>query len=326
VSRYLADRLLQSFIVLVVMSFVIFWLMGLMPGDPIDLMISADPKLTPDDAIRLRELHGLDRPISERYVNWLGSAINGDLGFSRLHAKPVLTILWPALGNTVLLLGISFIVSVLLALPAGIYAAIKQYSAPDYLINLAAFAGISIPSFWLALLLITLFSVILGVLPASGTENIGGLTGFWDTAKFLVLPIATLTIASIGSHTRFVRAAVIETMRQDYIRTARAKGASEVRVILHHVLRNALIPVVTIIALDFGYLFSGALIVETIFAYPGMGKLIFDAIMGNDFNLAMIAFLFATILTLLGNLLADIAYGWLDPRISYGESNESSGA
>ena len=199
-SRYLADRLLQSFIVLVVMSFVIFWLMGLMPGDPIDLMISADPKLTPDDAIRLRELHGLDRPISERYVNWLGSAINGDLGFSRLHAKPVLTVLWPALGNTVLLLGISFIVSVLLALPAGIYAAIKQYSAPDYLINLAAFAGISIPSFWLALLLITLFSVILGVLPASGTENIGGLTGFWDTAKFLVLPIATLTIASIGSH------------------------------------------------------------------------------------------------------------------------------
>ena len=325
-SRYLADRLLQSFIVLVVMSFVIFWLMGLMPGDPIDLMISADPKLTPDDAIRLRKLHGLDRPISERYVNWLGSAINGDLGFSRLHVKPVLTVLWPALGNTVLLLGISFIVSVLLALPAGIYSAIKQYSAPDYLINLAAFAGISIPSFWLALLLITLFSVILGILPASGTENIGGLTGFWDTAKFLVLPIATLTIASIGSHTRFVRAAVVETMRQDYIRTARAKGASEVRVILHHVLRNALIPVVTIIALDFGYLFSGALIVETIFAYPGMGKLIFDAIMGNDFNLAMIAFLFATILTLLGNLLADIAYGWLDPRISYGESNESSGA
>jgi len=306
--------------VLAIMSFVVFWLMGLMPGDPIDLMISADPKLTPDDAIRLRELHGLDRPISERYLNWLGGALIGDLGFSRLHAKPVLTVLWPALGNTVILLGISFIVSILLALPAGIYAAIKQYSTPDYIVNLAAFAGISIPSFWLALLLITLFSVILGILPASGTENIGGVTSVWDTAKFLILPIATLIIASVGSHTRFVRAAVIETMRQDYIRTARAKGASEVRVVLYHALRNALIPVVTIIALDFGYLFSGALIVETIFAYPGMGKLMVDAIMGNDFNLAMIAFLFATVLILLGNLLADIAYGWLDPRISYGET------
>jgi len=319
VARYLLDRLLQSLIVLAMMSFVIYWLMGLMPGDPIDLMISADPKLTAQDAIRLRELYGLDRPITERYVNWLTAAIGGDFGFSRLHVKPVLTVLWPALGNTVILLGISFILSVLLALPAGIYAAIRQYTGTDYLINLAAFAGISIPSFWLALLLITLFSVILGVLPASGTETIGGLSSFWDSAKFLILPIATLTIASIGSHTRFVRAAMMETMRQDFIRTARAKGATEARVVWHHALRNALIPVVTILALDFGFLFSGALITETIFAYPGMGKLIFDAIMGNDFNLAMVAFMFATVLTLLGNLVADIAYGWLDPRISYGE-------
>ncbi|MFP6712594.1 MAG: ABC transporter permease [Rhodospirillales bacterium] len=318
-ARYLLDRLLQSLIVLAMMSFVIYWLMGLMPGDPIDLMISADPKLTAQDAIRLRELYGLDRPITERYVNWLTAAIGGDFGFSRLHVKPVLTVLWPALGNTVILLGISFILSVLLALPAGIYAAIRQYTGTDYLINLAAFAGISIPSFWLALLLITLFSVILGVLPASGTETIGGLSSFWDSAKFLILPIATLTIASIGSHTRFVRAAMMETMRQDFIRTARAKGATEARVVWHHALRNALIPVVTILALDFGFLFSGALITETIFAYPGMGKLIFDAIMGNDFNLAMVAFMFATVLTLLGNLVADIAYGWLDPRISYGE-------
>ena len=303
------------------MSFVIYWLMGLMPGDPIDLMISADPKLTTDDAIRLRALYGLDQPITERYLNWLSAASTGDFGFSRLHAKPVLNVLWPALSNTIVLLGNSFILSLILALPAGIYAAIRQYSFADYAVNLAAFAGISVPSFWLALLLITLFSVILGILPASGTEIIGaGLTGVWDTAKFLILPIATLTISSIGSHTRFVRAAMIETMRQDYIRTARAKGASETRVVLKHAFRNAMIPVATIIALDFGFLFSGALIVETIFAYPGMGKLIFDAIMGNDFNLAMIAFLFATILTLLGNLIADLAYGWLDPRITTGAS------
>jgi peptide/nickel transport system permease protein len=326
VARYLIDRLLQSVIVLALMSFVIYWLMGLMPGDPIDLMISADPKLTTDDAIRLRALYGLDKPITERYLNWLSAAFFGDFGFSRLHAKPVLNVLWPALSNTIVLLGISFILSLIFALPAGIYAAIRQYSFADYAVNLAAFAGISVPSFWLALLLITLFSVILGILPASGTEIIGaGLTGMWDTAKFLILPIATLAISSIGSHTRFVRAAMIETMRQDYIRTARAKGANETRVVLKHAFRNAMIPVATIIALDFGFLFSGALIVETIFAYPGMGKLIFDAIMGNDFNLAMIAFLFATILTLLGNLIADLAYGWLDPRITTG-TNDGGGS
>ncbi len=302
------------------MSFVIYWLMGLMPGDPIDLMISADPKLTPADAEHLRGLYGLDKPITERYLNWLTAAMNGDLGFSRLHAKPVFSVLWPALQNTVILLGVSFVLSVALALPLGILAAVRQYSKYDYLVNLVAFAGISIPSFWLALLLITVFSVVLGILPASGSGSLelsSGLADLWDKAKFLVLPITTLIIASIGSHTRFVRAAMVEAMRQDYIRTARAKGASEGRVILKHALRNALIPVVTIIALDFGYLFSGALIVETIFAYPGMGKLIFDAIMGNDFNLAMIAFLFATVLTLAGNLLADLAYGWLDPRINY---------
>ena len=302
------------------MSFVIYWLMGLMPGDPIDLMISADPKLTPADAERLRGLYGLDKPIAERYFYWLSAALGGDLGFSRLHAKPVLTVLWPALQNTVVLLGISFILSVALALPLGILAAIRQYTKYDYLVNLIAFAGISIPSFWLALLLITFFSVMLGVLPASGSGSLelsSGVAELWDKAKFLILPIATLIIASIGSHTRFVRAAMIEVMRQDYIRTARAKGAGEGRVILKHALRNAMIPVATIIALDFGYLFSGTLIIETIFAYPGMGKLIFDAIMGNDFNLAMITFLFATVLTLAGNLLADLAYGWLDPRINY---------
>ena len=172
------------------------------------------------------------------------------------------------------------------------------------------------PAFWLGLLLIIVFSVILGVLPAGGTETVGG-AGFWDRAKYLVLPVANLTLASVGGHTRYMRAAMMETLRQDYIRTARAKGAGRARVVLGHALRNAMIPVVTIIALQFGYLFSGALITETIFAYPGMGKLIFDSIMGNDFNLALVALLFATLVTLIGNLLADVAYAWLDPRITY---------
>jgi peptide/nickel transport system permease protein len=319
VVRYLLNRLIQSVIVLAVMSFVIYGLMGLMPGDPVDLMITADPKITSEDAARLRELYSLDKPITERYGNWLASALSGDLGFSRLHARPVLDVLGPAMGNTVVLLGLSFLLALAIALPAGVIAATRPYSKLDYAINAAAFAGISVPPFWLALLLIIVFAVILGVLPAGGMGALSGAAGLWDNARYLVLPVASLTIASIGGHTRYMRAAMIETLRQDYIRTARAKGLGEIKVVLGHGLRNALIPVVTIIALDFGYLFSGALITETIFAYPGMGKLIFDSIMGNDFNLALVALLFATLLTLIGNFLADAAYVCLDPRISFRE-------
>jgi len=317
-TRYLAERLLQSIVVIAVMSFVIYGLMGLMPGDPVDLMISADPKITSEDAARLRALYGLDKPIVERYGNWLEAALAGDFGYSRLHARPVLEVLGPALANTAVLMGLAFALSLAIALPAGIAAAMRPYSRLDYTVNLLAFAGISTPPFWLALLLILVFAVVLGILPAGGMGTVGG-GSIWDQARFLVLPVASLTIASIGGHTRYMRAAMIETLRQDYIRTARAKGLSESRVVVGHALRNALIPVVTIIALDFGTLFSGALVTETIFAYPGMGRLIFDAIMGNDFNLALVALLFATLLTLTANILADVGYVALDRRISFRE-------
>ncbi len=317
-ARFLFHRLWQSALVLALMSFVVYSLIGLMPGDPVDLMITADPKITAEDAARLRELYGLDKPIIERYGNWLAAALAGDFGYSRLYARPVMEALAPAMGNTLVLLGLSLVLALMIALPAGIAAAYRPYSRIDYAINMTAFAGLSVPPFWLALMLIIVFAVILGVLPAGGlgTHGVGGI---WDNARYLVLPVASLTIASIGGHTRYMRAAMIETLRQDYIRTARATGASEARVVFGHALRNALIPVVTIIALDFGYLFSGALITETIFAWPGMGRLIYDAIMGNDFNLALVALLLATVLTLIGNFLAAVAYVWLDPRVSFRE-------
>ncbi len=317
--RHIAGRLVQSVVVLGLMSFVIYGLIGLMPGDPIDLMISADPHMTSEDAARLRRLYGLDRPLVERYGNWLAAALSGDFGYSRLHAVPVPAVLLPALANTATLMGAAFLLSLAIGLPAGIAAAVRRHSAADYTINLLAFAGISVPPFWMALVLIIVFAVFLGVLPAGGVPT-GADEGFWQGARFAVLPVAALTIASVGGHTRYMRAAMIETLRQDYIRTARAKGLSRARVVLGHALRNALIPVVTIIALDFGYLFSGALVTETIFSYPGMGKLIFDAMKGNDFNLALVALLFATALTLIANLVADLAYLGLDPRISFGEA------
>jgi peptide/nickel transport system permease protein len=314
-SRYIAQRLTESVIVLFVMSFVIYALIGLMPGDPVDLMVSANPRATAEDAARLRALYGLDRPIGERYLAWLGAALQGDLGYSRLHSRPVLEVLWPRLGNTAALMGVSFILAILLALPAGIVAALRPRTATDTSINLVAFAGISMPPFWLAILLIILFAVVLGWLPAGGMPPSGA--GVGAQAAYLALPVATLTIVTVGGIVRFVRAAMIEALRQDYVRTAWAKGLAGRQVVLGHVLRNAMIPVVTILALNFGALFSGALITETMFGYLGMGKTIYDAILGNDFNLALVGLLLATATTLLANLAADLCYTWLDPRIAY---------
>ena len=314
-TRHLVLRLVQSLAGLALMSFVVYALIGLMPGDPIDLMISADPSLTSEDARRLKALHGLDRPIHERYLAWAKAALSGDLGYSRLQARPVLDALGPRLANTLVLMGTSFTLAVLIALPAGIAAARRAGGLVDRTIGVLCFAGVSLPAFWLALLLILLFAVALGWLPAGGTMTTGD-GGIADRARHLVLPVLTLTIASVAGYTRYLRAAMVEALREDYVRTARAKGISERRVVWHHALRNALIPVVTIMALEFGTLFSGALVTETMFAYLGMGKLIFDAIMGNDYNLALAGLLLATLVTLAANLCADLAYAWLDPRIA----------
>jgi peptide/nickel transport system permease protein len=316
VIRFIFSRLLQSCLVLLIMSFVIYLLIGLMPGDPIDLMLSADPNMTSADAARLRALQGMDQHIFIRWLNWLQAALTADFGYSRLYAAPAFAVLEPALWNTLKLLGASLLLSLLISIPCGISAALKPYSIRDYSINFIAFAGISIPVFWLGLMLIIVFAVLLNILPASGT---GSLTapGFWDSLRYLILPVATLTIGSVGGHTRFMRGAMLEVMRQDYIRTARAKGAGIGRIVYKHALRNAMLPVVTILALECGTLFSGALITETVFAWPGMGKLIYDSILGNDFNLALAALLMATSVTLLCNLIADLTYSWLDPRISH---------
>jgi peptide/nickel transport system permease protein len=316
-TRFLSVRFLQAMIVVLVMSFVVYSLIGLMPGDPIDIMLSGDPNMTAADAARLRALHGIDRPIYQRYLEWLGNAVGGDFGYSRQHNQPVLTILLPRLLNTLYLMIFAFLISVVVAIPAGVYAARHPRSLIDQAINLFCFAGISVPVFFLALLLIILFAVKLGILPASGTRTVGAQASFADQLRYLALPVLTLTIANIAQVTRYVRSGMIEVLREDYIRTARAKGADENRVVWRHALRNALIPTVTIMALECGTLLSGALITETMFAYLGMGKLIFDSILANDFNVALIGLLFACSVTLVLNLVADILYAALDPRISY---------
>lgn len=314
-AQFILRRLAQCFLVLLVMSFVIYNLIGLMPGDPIDIMIASNPGATPEVVARLRAIYGLDQPLMLRYWHWLTAALRGDFGFSRIHSQPVLEVLLPALWQTAKLLVSSFVISVVLAFALGILAALRPGGIVDGLVSLFAFAGISIPVFWLALMLILVFAVNLHWFPASGIANVGdGSLG--DQLRHLVMPVATLALANTGGFTRYVRASMIETLRMDHVRTARAKGAGAARVVLIHAFRNALIPVVTVMGLNFGTLFGGALLTETMFAQPGMGKMIYDSILGNDFNLALTGLLFATLVTLLSNLATDITYGALDPRIA----------
>jgi len=304
------SRLLQSLAVLLAMSFVVYGLMGMMPGDPIDLMIAGDPHLTAADAVRLKALYGLDRPWTERWLRWLLQVLQGELGYSRLYARPVMAAMGPAMLNTAILMGSSLLLALILALPLGLLAAMRRDSMLDRLVNLLSFASVSVPVFWLGLMLILVFAVRLEWLPASGMEEVGG----GGRLAHLILPVSALALAGLGQYARHMRAAMINEAGADYIRTARAKGCSPARVMLRHQLRNALLPVTTIVALEVGGLFSGALITETVFAWPGMGRLIYDAVMGNDFNLALSGLMLATVMTLIGSILADLAYRSLDPR------------
>jgi peptide/nickel transport system permease protein len=319
-SRYLAARAVQTVLTLLLMSLIVYVLIGLMPGDPIDMMIAGDPHMTSADASRLRTLYGLDKPLLERYLAWAAQALQGNFGYSRSFAQPVLDVLWPRLLNTLLLAGVAFALATAIALPLGIWAATRPRSRTDYLINLLCFAGISAPPFWLALMLITLFAVFLGWLPAGGMADTRPGTS-WPAAvvqqlRHLALPVATLTFVQLGAYTRYMRGAMIEVLRQDYVRTARAKGAPERVVLWGHAFANALAPVLTVLALSFGGLVSGALITETMFAWPGMGRAIYQAILDNDYNLALVGLLMATLATIAGNLVADLAYAWVDPRVS----------
>lgn len=313
--RRVALRLGGAALLLLALSLLCFLLIGLMPGDPIDVMVAGDPNLTRADAERLRALQGLDKPLIERYAEWLVRALQGDLGASRLHGGPVLDLLAERMAATAMLMGAAFALALSVALPLGVIAAMRAGRWLDDAINLLCFAGVSTPPFWLALILIMTFSVALGWLPASGIPPVGLEGDITAQARHLALPVIALALASVGDYTRHMRAAMVEALRAEHVRAGRAKGLTPWSAARRHGLRNALIPVVTIVALQFGALFSGALITEIVFGYIGMGKTIYDAIMGNDYNLALAGLLCAGLFVIVGNLLADAAYAALDPRI-----------
>lgn len=309
--QLVAARLGQIAVTLVLVSALTWLLMGLMPGDPVDLALLSDPALTAEDIARLRAVHGLDRPLAERYLAWAAAVLRGEFGFSRLYAVPAAQVLWPALGSTLVLLGAALLLAAGLGIGLGVLAAVRPRAAPA--VDGLAILAQSTPTFWLGILLVILFAVTLGWLPAGGTAEAG--EGIGDALRFLVLPVVTLAIFNAAAYMRHAMAAMQAELAQGYVRTARMKGLPERAVVWRHAFPNAAIPVVTVAALDAGALVSGALVTETIFARPGMGKLIYDAIMGNDYNLALLALLLAALVTMLATLAADIAQRWLDPRI-----------
>ena len=299
-SRRLLSRALQTVSVMLVMSLVIFALMGAMPGDPIDLMIAGNPHLTPADALRLKAVYGVGQPWPLRWLDWLGQVMQGNLGYSRLFARPVAHMLIPAAQHTLTLAAWALVLALGAGIPLGLVAGDRPGTVCDRLITLFSYLALSVPTFWLGLMLIALFAVTLHWLPATGDS--------------VILPALTLGMGGMGQYIRHMRAAMLTERMAPYLRTARAKGCAPWQVTLHHQARNALLPLVTIAALEAGALMSGALVTETVFAWPGLGRLTYDAIMGNDYNLALSALLLATFLTLLASALADLAYGLLDPR------------
>jgi len=318
---YVLRRLFQTVPLLLIISALIFTLLYLMPGDPLYRMLEGIPNLRPQDYDRLRKLYGFDDPLYVQYGKWLWQLVQLNPGYSREYGQPALDIIAPALKNTLILTLSAVVIGKTLAILLGIFSAVRQYSIGDYILTGITFISYSVPAFWLGLMLMIAFSVKLGWLPTSGIVNADLPAGSWETTgdwiKHMILPVTVLALSEIIQVQRFMRSSLLEVLRQDYLTTARAKGLSEGVVIGRHALKNALIPVVTIIAVTMPRVVGGSTVVETVFAYPGMGRLLFTSIMGNDYVVAMTVVMIIAVTVVFFNLLADVIYGWLDPRIRY---------
>lgn len=323
-ANYLIRRFLEGILVLLVTSVLIFFILHLSPGGPFDQIAFGKGRLGQDYLENMNRLLGLDRPLHERYLTWIVNVVQGDFGESWrvTMGRPVLEMIWERLGNTLQLMLASLVVSLAIALAIGILSAIKQYSVWDYLVTTLSFFGISMPIFWFGLMMIIVFSLKfrewgLPYLPVAGMATLGSEENVWDRLWHLVLPVTVLSLFQVAGWSRFIRSSMLEVLRQDFVRTARAKGLSERIVVARHALRNALIPLITVVALDLPNLFSGAIITETIFAWPGMGRLFLGAVLESDWPIAMGILLIGALLVVVSNLIADLLYAVADPRIRY---------
>ena len=313
---------MQSIPLLLFISIVLYWILSNAPGGPLAPYLQ-NPHITQADIERLRHNFGLDQPLPVRYLRWLGMVVAGNLGYSTSNSEPVASAILERMPATLLLMGCSFFLSLVVGVAAGILAAIRPYSAVDYLVTTFAFFGQSMPVFWFALMLQLAFAVT-GItafgyhiaLPSAGISSSDEFD-LGDRIEHLILPTVVLSLAYIATWSRFTRSSMLEVVKTDYMRTAAAKGLDRFQIIMRHGLKNALIPVVTIIALSMPGLVAGAVVTETIFARPGMGRLFYNALGQFDFSLLMGYLMMVSVLVVLFNLVADVAYAWLDPRVKY---------
>ncbi|WP_441233596.1 ABC transporter permease [Bradyrhizobium sp. 930_D9_N1_4] len=316
-SQYVLRRLMIAIPSLLGISVVLFVVLALAPGDPFG-ELATNPNVPPEVQAALRAKFGLDDPIYLRYLHWLNAMMHGDWGFSFVSRMDVDTLILQRLPATLYVIGSAQILALLIAIPVGVYAATKPYSIFDQIANTLAFIGFSLPTFFTGLLFILIFSVTLDWLPFVYSTDIKGTGIRWvfEMIRQAIMPVAVLGLFQAASMTRFVRSAMLDVIRLDYVTTARAKGLGQAKVIVKHVMRNAMIPVVTLIALQMPAVFGGAIVTEQIFRVPGIGSLLISSILSNDTPVVMaVTFVFACLVVLF-NLIADVLYGWLDPRIS----------
>jgi peptide/nickel transport system permease protein len=319
-TTYFIRRLLQGLFTLLIISMVIYGLLAMVPGGFMTVYNIRDD-MSAEDLARIRARFGLDDPLPVRYLKWMSAVLQGDLGRSMASSRPVIEEIGDRLPNTLLLMGISTLTTLLVAVPLGILSAVKKYSIFDHIATTLAFAGQSLPIFWFGLMLIIIFSVTLRgadgrpLLPGAGMYTLGAPFSLTDRIRHLILPVSMLTFVSAAGYMRYLRSSMLDVINQDYIRTARAKGLRERVVIYKHALRNALIPLITLIGLDLPSLFGGAIFTETIFAWPGIGRLYFNAAMKTDYPLVMAILMIEAALIILSSLLVDFFYAMFDPRI-----------
>lgn len=313
--RFLMRRLAQSLVLLVLVSMIGFALVHLAPGGPM-AQFALTPGMSQAALQQIAHQMGLDQPLPLQYAHWAGHLLTGDWGRSYRDQQPVLAIIASHLGATLELMLSATLLSVLIGTWVGVLGAIRRYSWADYSVTIGAMIALSIPTFWFGLVVIYLFSVRLAWLPAGNIAAPGAPASLLDAIRHLVLPCVVLTLVTVATWSRYMRAAMLEVIGQDYIRTARAKGLTARAVLLHHALRNALLPMITVAGLQLPTLLGGALVTETVFTWPGMGRLFLDSIGYRDYPIVMGLLLFSAMLVLLGNLLADLLYVVADPRIS----------
>ena len=317
--KYAIKRMLNTIPILLGISIIVFILINCQPGNPYSNMV--DPSVTDEVKEQMLKQIGYYDPLPIKYVKWVSRAVTGDLGYSIAYKEPVISVIGSRVGNTLILGTAALFLSVLIAIPIGMVSSVKRYSIFDYVTTVFTFIGLSIPAFFFGMLLIKFFAVDLKILPVSGMVTVGknyvGVNHIIDIVNHMILPVIVLALINTASFMRYTRSSMIDIISQDYIRTARAKGVSSYGIVLKHAFKNALIPIITIISLELPTLFSGALLTETIFVWPGIGRLNFEAVTNRDYSLIMGLVMIFAIVTLLSNLIADILYAAVDPRIKY---------